>query len=109
MNLGWYLYRFERAASSRGYEGMGLGLYIVHQIVRALGGTINVTSVPDLGSTFTVTLPLCLELTGQGGRFPNDADAIPSTSGDHSYSATTNGDGRMIRPSPRIFPFIADG
>ncbi len=77
-DLGRIFNRFERAASSRGYEGMGLGLYIVHQIVRALGGTIDVTSVPDHGSTFTVTLPLCLE--SNQAMLSNDADAIPTTS-----------------------------
>ncbi|MDP9309717.1 MAG: PAS domain S-box protein [Chloroflexota bacterium] len=50
--------RFERAVSSRNYGGLGLGLYIVRQIVEALGGTIRVTSEVGVGSTFVVTLPL---------------------------------------------------
>jgi PAS domain S-box-containing protein len=49
--------RFERAASSRNYAGIGLGLWIVKQIVEALGGTVTVDSRPDLGATFTVELP----------------------------------------------------
>lgn len=49
--------RFERAVSADHYGGLGLGLYIVRQIVEALGGTIRVASEPDQGSTFTVTLP----------------------------------------------------
>ena len=49
--------RFERAVSSRNYGGLGLGLYIAGQIVRAHGGAIEVTSEPGLGATFTVTLP----------------------------------------------------
>jgi signal transduction histidine kinase len=49
--------RFERAASSRNYAGIGLGLWIVKQIVDALGGAITVDSRPELGSTFTVELP----------------------------------------------------
>jgi signal transduction histidine kinase len=49
--------RFERAASSRNYSGIGLGLWIVRQIVEALGGTISVDSAPHSGSTFTVELP----------------------------------------------------
>src|SRR6185437_11906702 len=49
--------RFERAASSRNYAGIGLGLWIVKQIVDALGGSIQVESRPELGSTFTVELP----------------------------------------------------
>jgi PAS domain S-box-containing protein len=49
--------RFERAASSRNYSGIGLGLWIVKQIVEALGGTVRVESRPELGATFTVELP----------------------------------------------------
>ena len=49
--------RFERAASSRNYAGIGLGLWIVKQIVDALGGTVSVDSRPELGATFTVELP----------------------------------------------------
>jgi two-component system sensor histidine kinase HydH len=36
---------------------MGLGLYLAKEIVEALGGTFEVTSRPDTGTTFTVTLP----------------------------------------------------
>ena len=49
--------RFERAVSSRHYGGLGLGLYIVRQIVEAHGGSISLASLPGEGSTFTVTLP----------------------------------------------------
>ena len=50
--------RFERAASSRHYGGLGLGLYIVRQIVEAHGGTIALDSEVNVGSTFTVELPV---------------------------------------------------
>jgi signal transduction histidine kinase len=43
-----------RSSSSR---GLGLGLFIVRQIVRAHGGTIAVTSSPEQGTTFTIELP----------------------------------------------------
>jgi PAS domain S-box-containing protein len=48
---------FARAAPSRQYGGLGLGLYIARQIVEALGGSIRVHSIPEQGATFTVELP----------------------------------------------------
>jgi PAS domain S-box-containing protein len=49
--------RFERASSERQYGGLGLGLWIVHQIVAAHGGEIRVQSSPGEGATFEVVLP----------------------------------------------------
>jgi signal transduction histidine kinase len=55
--LGRIFGRFERAVSERNYGGLGLGLWIVRQVVEAMGGQIAVESQPDRGSTFTVRLP----------------------------------------------------
>jgi signal transduction histidine kinase len=50
--------RFEQATSARRVGGLGLGLYIVRQIVEAHGGEVGVVTEPGKGSTFTVSLPL---------------------------------------------------
>ncbi|MCW5549824.1 MAG: GAF domain-containing sensor histidine kinase [Opitutaceae bacterium] len=49
--------RFERAASSDNYGGLGLGLWVVRQVVEGHGGTVGVTSTPGAGATFRVRLP----------------------------------------------------
>jgi signal transduction histidine kinase len=38
--------------------GTGLGLSVVHGIIMEHGGQIDVTSAPNEGTTFLITLPL---------------------------------------------------
>lgn len=49
--------RFERAVSTRHYGGFGLGLFIVRQVVAAMGGEIWLRSQLGHGATFGVRLP----------------------------------------------------
>ncbi|MDQ3234922.1 MAG: ATP-binding protein [Pseudobdellovibrionaceae bacterium] len=43
--------------AGRAYEGTGLGLAIVNETLKLMGGSIEVNSVPNEGSRFTVTIP----------------------------------------------------
>ena len=45
--------RFYRSRLSSDVHGIGLGLPLAKSIVEAHGGTISVTSTPDVGTTFT--------------------------------------------------------
>ena len=49
-------YRVEEHLTSS-TRGSGLGLFIIHSIVRAHGGTISVESEVGRGTTFTLILP----------------------------------------------------
>lgn len=49
---------FTRLQNAQGIEGTGLGLSITHELVTLLGGKITLKSVKDVGSTFTVTIPV---------------------------------------------------
>jgi signal transduction histidine kinase len=49
--------RFERATTRHNHGGLGMGLYIVDQIVRAHGGCITVKSHLGQGTTFTISVP----------------------------------------------------
>jgi signal transduction histidine kinase len=50
--------KFERAVGSREVSGLGLGLFIVRDIVEMHGGTVRVESEPEQGAAFIVGLPL---------------------------------------------------
>jgi PAS domain S-box-containing protein len=49
---------YERVAGDEGISGLGMGLYVTAELVKAHGGTIRVRDRPGGGSVFVVELPL---------------------------------------------------
>jgi chemotaxis protein histidine kinase CheA/ActR/RegA family two-component response regulator len=73
--------RFSTADTVSVLSGRGVGLDIVREQVRRLRGTIQVSTQPHQGTTFTLRLPLSLSwLSLLLCQFQNYAVAIPSTS-----------------------------
>lgn len=56
--------QFERPTFEQ--QGLGLGLFIVRQIVRRLGGRMNIHSVSGQGTAFVISLPAYAEPTSKG-------------------------------------------
>ncbi len=73
--------RFARVEfrSDRSYEGTGLGLSIVKGYAELLGGSVDVNSVPGIGSSFTFTVPSGIELfTGKNSNITEENNSYDS-------------------------------
>lgn len=87
--------RFQRGGSRGSRPGAGLGLSLVAETVRALGGTVAVGDSPMGGAVFTVTLPASAEEDDEDG----DADDETADHDEPKDAATTTGSHRVIQES----------
>jgi two-component system chemotaxis sensor kinase CheA len=90
---------FSTADKISDISGRGVGMDVVKRSIQALGGRINISSRPGLGSTFTMSLPLTLAVldgmvvTVAGQTLVVPLTAIvetlqPEASSIHSFGAT---------------------
>jgi len=98
--------RFERAASSGNYGGIGLGLWTVKQIVWVFGGVVSVESAPGAGSVFTVELPYAALAQRAAWRASTQQETIAARAAAPSSSCTVVRGARML-PSAVAEPSAA--
>ena len=89
--------RFHRVPNtrSRTHEGSGIGLALVHELVKLHRGAMRVESVEGRGSTFTVSIPL-----GQ------DHLATSQVGGDRPLSSTATGAAPFVQEALRWLPDV---
>lgn len=59
--------KYRRARIHEGFEGSGIGLYVVRYIIEAHNGTVKVSSLPNSLTTFSIYLPITGPNTKQEG------------------------------------------
>jgi PAS domain S-box-containing protein len=89
--------RFHRVPNtrSRTHEGSGIGLALVHELVKLHRGSMRVESAEGRGSTFTVSIPL-----GQ------DHLATSQVGGDRPLSSTATGAAPFVQEALRWLPDV---
>ncbi len=79
----------ERNSTVSGIQGTGLGMAITHNLVEMMGGTISVSSAKNIGTEFTVRIPMKKLSEGQ-------TDAVAKGEEENTPAIRTSIEGKRI-------------
>lgn len=97
-------YRAE-GAYNRAYPGAGLGLPLVHRLVRLMGGRVHMESTVGVGSVVQVELPFRIaEAPTRGG-----SRKLPGACCRTAQSAPVSPDAPVLGYAPTVSPDVPDG
>ncbi len=104
---------FSTADKITDVSGRGVGMDVVKRNIESLRGTIEITSAPGMGTTFTVRLPLTLAVTdGMLVQVGAERYILPTTSIFMSFRpergalSTIAGRGEMVRLRDEVMPMF---
>jgi len=103
---------FSTARQISGVSGRGVGMDVVKQGINALGGTVGIDSIPGVGATFRLSLPLTLAIIeGLHVKVDGRDFVIPvsqvETCGELKEAAREKSDAQQtIRLKNELIPFI---
>ncbi len=104
---------FSTAEEVSDVSGRGVGMDVVRRNIKDLGGAIEVHSVPDAGSTFTIRLPLTLAiLDGQLLNVGSETFVMPlisiveSLQVDNTLTSSVAGSAEMYKLREEYIPIV---
>ena len=104
---------FSTAERVTGVSGRGVGMDVVRRGIEAVGGRVEVTSVPGAGTTFSVRLPLTLAVTrGMLVGVGTERYVVPTTLIETTQQpgpdalVSTPGDGELVLSRGSLVPLV---